>query len=307
MIKSDVVQNKAMDSAVTLMRQVGLPESQVGYQTLSVNLSGGQRQRVSFVRALNSNFELLLCDEPTGNLDEVNASELLNIVKQNLTSGKTAILVSHDVNLALKYADQIILITKNNEHGYGEIRSENIFDRNSWSVMGSEELAAFRSNIVKLFLPDTNKLQHTEEQTGINKLKTENSYARLFRKKEGQVLLGKSYSNLSILTLIISFTFLAIGFANGALEYLNVKIKDPFVNWITIPLPSSKSSGSQFNAIMDSLNNKKLRDEYLIDSVTSYKETQLLFFPVNGTESEFSKGRILTYDDPIAEIGRAHV
>ncbi len=300
MIKSDVVQTKAMDRAVLLMRQVGLPESDVGYNTLSVNLSGGQRQRVSFVRALNSDFKLLLCDEPTGNLDEVNASELLNIVKQNLASDKTAILVSHDVNLALKYADQIILITKNKEHGFGEISDENIFDRGKWTALTPDELASFRSNIVKLFLPDTTKLQHPGTGEQIYKLKTENTYAKLFRKKEGQVLLGKSYSNLFILTLIISFTFLAIGFANGALEYLNVKIKDPFVNWITIPLPSSKSSGSAFHQIMDNLNDRKVRNEFYIDSVTSYKETQLLFFPVDKEESEFSKGRILTFDDPIA-------
>lgn len=301
MIKSDVAQSKAMDNAVKLMRQVGLPESQVGYNTLSVNLSGGQRQRVSFVRALNSDFRLLLCDEPTGNLDEVNASELLNIVKQNLTSDKTAILVSHDVNLALKYADQIILITKNAQHGYGEILNENIFGRDMWSSLPAADLASFRSNIVRLFLPDTAGVHRSGSEEQIIQIKTENSYARLFRKKEGQVLMGKSWSNLSILTLIITFTFLAIGFANGALEYLNVKIKDPFVNWITIPLPSSKSTGEPFHQIMDNLNANKVRQEFFIDSVTSYKETQLLFFPLNNPESEFSKGRILTYDDPISD------
>src|SRR5436190_2639513 len=48
MIKGNAVQSKAMNNAVKLMRQVRLPESEVGFETLSVNLSGGQRQRVSF-------------------------------------------------------------------------------------------------------------------------------------------------------------------------------------------------------------------------------------------------------------------
>ncbi|HKR07426.1 MAG TPA: ABC transporter ATP-binding protein, partial [Bacteroidia bacterium] len=207
MIKGSSDQLMVMNTAEELMKQVRLPQNEVGYDTLSVNLSGGQRQRVSFVRALNSDYELLLCDEPTGNLDEVNAKELLQIVKQNLREDKTAVLVSHDVNLALKYADQIILITKNPQYGYGEILPKNIFQRDYWSLFDDKELTQFRDSIIELFLPvirkNDAKLNEKKAVENVKKI----SYRDLFLKKEGRVLMGKSYLNLVILITIISITF----------------------------------------------------------------------------------------------------
>ena len=77
-------------------------------------LSGGQKQRVSFARAFAKDFIVLLGDEPTGNLDPVNADNLLNQLKnkikdQNDISGG-AIIVSHDIDNTLKFADEIIII-----------------------------------------------------------------------------------------------------------------------------------------------------------------------------------------------------
>ncbi len=77
-------------------------------------LSGGQKQRVSFARAFAKDFIVLLGDEPTGNLDPVNADNLLNQLKnkikdENDISGG-AIIVSHDIDNTLKFADEIIII-----------------------------------------------------------------------------------------------------------------------------------------------------------------------------------------------------
>ena len=105
MIKQDVTQNEVLDSAKVLMEKVKLPDNEVNLNTLSVNLSGGQRQRIAFVRALNNNATILFGDEPTGNLDEANANELFEIVKSELSKGLSAIVVSHDIDLAVKYAD----------------------------------------------------------------------------------------------------------------------------------------------------------------------------------------------------------
>ena len=72
------------------------------------NLSGGQRQRLAFVRALTAPHDVIFCDEPTGNLDEVVAHKLLSQLRDNvINNNKIAIVVSHDIKLALKFADEL--------------------------------------------------------------------------------------------------------------------------------------------------------------------------------------------------------
>lgn len=97
-------------------------------------LSGGQKQRVAFARAIISSFGVLFGDEPTGNLDEVNSVELLRLLKENIEAEtnirhRTAIIVSHSIPLALKFADNILVIVKKNENSPGEILQENCFER----------------------------------------------------------------------------------------------------------------------------------------------------------------------------------
>jgi len=71
-------------------------------------LSGGQQQRVSIARALNKKSDLLLCDEPTGALDEASGREVLKLLKElNQKAGKTIIMVTHASDVA-KIADRII-------------------------------------------------------------------------------------------------------------------------------------------------------------------------------------------------------
>lgn len=60
-------------------------------------LSGGQQQRVAIVRALVSDPDILVCDEPTGDLDRDTATEILNLLKSlNEDHGKTILMVTHD-------------------------------------------------------------------------------------------------------------------------------------------------------------------------------------------------------------------
>ena len=77
-------------------------------------LSGGQQQRVSIGRALFSKPELLLADEPTGNLDRKNSAEIVELLKEsNRKFGQTLILITHDENIALQ-ADRIIYMEDGN-------------------------------------------------------------------------------------------------------------------------------------------------------------------------------------------------
>jgi hypothetical protein len=61
-----------------------------------------------------------------------------------------------------------------------------------------------------------------------------NNYFSLFVKREGKVVLGKSYSNLWLLVGVLTATFLAISFSNASLKYLKHKMDDPFINWVDI-------------------------------------------------------------------------
>jgi putative ABC transport system ATP-binding protein len=78
----------------------------LGY--LPNQLSGGQQQRVSIGRALVNNPALLLADEPTGNLDSKNSSEILQLLRlSNKKFHQTVIIVTHDESIALQ-ADRIL-------------------------------------------------------------------------------------------------------------------------------------------------------------------------------------------------------
>jgi putative ABC transport system ATP-binding protein len=71
-------------------------------------LSGGQQQRVAIARALANNPSILLCDEPTGNLDTKNGKIIMDIIKNlNKKKNVTVVLVTHDPATA-EYADKII-------------------------------------------------------------------------------------------------------------------------------------------------------------------------------------------------------
>jgi len=71
-------------------------------------LSGGQQQRVLLARALCATQKLLLLDEPVAGLDPIVTNELYSLIKQINDDGITIIMVSHDINSAVKYASHIL-------------------------------------------------------------------------------------------------------------------------------------------------------------------------------------------------------
>lgn len=83
-------------------------------------LSGGQQQRVSIGRALINSPDVVLADEPTGNLDSKNSREIIELLKNaNKKYGQTLIVITHDEGIALQ-ADRIITISD------GKIASDNL-------------------------------------------------------------------------------------------------------------------------------------------------------------------------------------
>ena len=84
-------------------------------------LSGGEQQRVAIARALANNPQIILADEPTGNLDEKNEMLIFDLLKKLSLEGKCVIVVSHSKNIK-KYADVIYEINNNT---LNEVKYEN--------------------------------------------------------------------------------------------------------------------------------------------------------------------------------------
>ena len=91
--------------AYTLLEQVGIDKDMSAHRP--TQLSGGQQQRVAIARALVNDPKILLCDEPTGNLDRKTGLQIMDILCDLHEKGKTVIIVTHDPKIA-EYAQRII-------------------------------------------------------------------------------------------------------------------------------------------------------------------------------------------------------
>jgi iron complex transport system ATP-binding protein len=88
------------------------------------NLSGGERQRVFIARALAQDTEILLLDEPTSFLDFKHQVGIYDLLKAaQLEKGKTIVAVTHDINLATQYCDEILLLGPDSNYYIGKTKA----------------------------------------------------------------------------------------------------------------------------------------------------------------------------------------
>lgn len=99
--------NEVVEEAEELLKSINLFDKKGFYPS---KLSGGQQQRVGILRAMAMKPDVLLFDEPTSALDPQLVGEVLNMIKMLAESGKTMILVTHEIKFAQRVSDRIIFM-----------------------------------------------------------------------------------------------------------------------------------------------------------------------------------------------------
>lgn len=114
LIYAKVGQKERLERAKDALTEVGLSEK---LNSLPSQISGGQQQRVAIARALVTNPEIILADEPTGNLDSKTGEEIISIFKKLNKDGRTIILITHSSEIA-RVAKRIVEIKDGRLYGH---------------------------------------------------------------------------------------------------------------------------------------------------------------------------------------------
>ena len=108
MNKQNLAKLEKVDLAKQILHNLGLGER---LKNRIKDLSGGEQQRIAIARAIAQNANIILCDEPTGNLDEESSQKVIDILCGLKDKGKTIIMVTHNTGF-IKYADRRIEMSK---------------------------------------------------------------------------------------------------------------------------------------------------------------------------------------------------
>ena len=107
----EVIGDKSKDIRVKTLRALELVGLKGKVRNYPDQLSGGEQQRVAIARAIVNNPKLILCDEPTGNLDPNLSLEIVKVLDEiNKTTGTTVIMATHDEKIVNKFKKRVIAI-----------------------------------------------------------------------------------------------------------------------------------------------------------------------------------------------------
>ncbi|MCH8903503.1 MAG: hypothetical protein IIA45_06280, partial [Bacteroidetes bacterium] len=136
------------------------------------------------------------------------------------------------------------------------------------------------------------------EDSNNKNLKIHKDFTKLFKKRERKELLGKLNINLWILSMILFFTFSAIGFAIGSLKYLGSKMDNSFINGVDIVVPYDKAD--DIALVKNELNeNDTLKDKYFYKNVTGYYRYSLRFKDMSKNGTKECIGRTMDIRNPL--------
>lgn len=187
-------------------------------------LSSGQQQKIGLARALVTDPEIIVADEPTGNLDFKSGRKLVELLSELVNQGKTVIMVTHDLEY-IEYADRII-----------RILDGKIFEEIN-NTKGKDDIAKLKQKIVTQNV-EAEKLYDSEENTAPVVYKSESRREKFKKSLKNLSFKGFIRKELSSLKIFVEFFFILVTLFfvilsliyRGIYKVLDLKIWPAFVH-----------------------------------------------------------------------------
>ena len=202
------------------------------------NLSGGQKQRVAIARALMNDPDIILADEPTGNLDSKNGDEVMKILKDLVKEGKTVIMVTHNKDLI--------------------------------------EDSPFVISFIDGAIVKVDKKKFSEKETKDSKVKNKNiKFSELVRRAKDNIFQNKLRNLLTAFGIGIGVAMLIIllSFGFGLKANLEQGLSS-IISTNTITVTPSKNSGFSFSPKTTSSSSQKTLDLSTVSSFSKIKNVE---------------------------------
>ena len=133
-------EEEAKERAIKALKDVGIPESY--FDKSPFELSGGEKRRVAIAGIIASEPDILILDEPTAGLDPKGKKEILELIAAYHKTGKTVIVVTHDMDIVLEYSQKVIVL--NNGKLVDILSPDELFKKENL-----EELSLEMPNLIK--------------------------------------------------------------------------------------------------------------------------------------------------------------
>lgn len=133
-------EEEAKERAIKALHDVGIPESY--FDKSPFELSGGEKRRVAIAGIIASEPDILILDEPTAGLDPKGKKEILELIAAYHKTGKTVIVVTHDMDIVLEYSEKVIVL--NNGKLIDILSPDELFKKENL-----EELSLEMPNLIK--------------------------------------------------------------------------------------------------------------------------------------------------------------
>ena len=133
-------EEEAKERAIKALKDVGIPESY--FDKSPFELSGGEKRRVAIAGIIASEPDILILDEPTAGLDPKGKKEILELIAAYHKTGKTVIVVTHDMDIVLEYSEKVIVL--NNGQLIDILSPNELFKKENL-----EELSLEMPNLIK--------------------------------------------------------------------------------------------------------------------------------------------------------------
>lgn len=234
------------------------------YKRLAKNLSGGEKAKVSIARAMIQNPDIILCDEPTGSLDNENASIVFQTLKQ-ISKDKIVIVVTHDDALIEDFATRLIRIHD------GVIESDQSRIPKPVQQQSTYRLKPKKGNNKAISKLLTNQLFRRNNKTTLSLISL--SFSFLLMLLSTMLLFGFKYNSLESIRQIsneaeyVGYKINNTMIAQSDLEYLNSKdnIDEAFMQVITSILVKSETVtyGTTFETITSDVDQFKLKKQLI--------------------------------------------